>query len=99
ATEVAARFCETEDEWFSKDKLVHALTSAYLVGFSYRIYHAEFRNPEENSRVFAVSLSAAAGVGKEVWDLCGSANKASWKDLAADAAGIVAGLLLFTYID
>lgn len=88
-----------KDEWLSEDKLVHALASAYIVGLSYRIYHSEFNNPEPNSRVFAVSISATFGVGKELYDMRKPDHAASWKDIAADAAGIVVGLLLFTYIN
>ncbi len=90
---------KAKDEWLSEDKLVHALASAYLVGLSYRIYHSELNNPQSNSRVFAVSLSATAGIGKELYDMRKHDQTASWKDIAADAAGIVLGLLLFTYIN
>jgi putative lipoprotein len=87
-----------QDKWFGKDKGMHVLTSAYLVGVSYRTYNGEFKNPPDNSRVFAVSLSAGVGIGKEVWDLKHPKHSASWKDLAADAAGITLGLILFTYL-
>ncbi len=86
------------DEWISQDKLLHLLTSAYLVGFSYRAYHDGFNNPPDNSRVFAVSVTALAGMGKEVYDLKQPERTASWKDFAADAAGIVLGILVFTYV-
>jgi putative lipoprotein len=88
-----------EDEWLSEDKLLHVLTSAYLVGFSYRAYHGEFDNPPDNSRVFAVSVTAAAGIGKELYDMRSPRQTASWKDIAADALGIAVGLLLFTCVD
>lgn len=90
---------EVKDEWLSGDKLVHVLASAYLVGLSYRIYHTEFNNPQPNSRVFAFSFSAAAGIGKELYDMRKPDRTGSWKDMTANAAGITLGLLLFTYID
>jgi putative lipoprotein len=88
-----------KDEWLSEDKLLHVLTSAYLVGFSYRAYHGEFDNPPHNSRVFAISVTAVAGLGKEVYDLRSPNQTPSWKDIVADAAGIALGVVLFTYID
>jgi len=89
----------SKDEWFGEDKLLHVLTSAYFVGFSYRAYHGHFDNPPDNSRVFAVSVTAVAGVGKELYDMTGPDRKASWKDIAADALGIALGVVLFTYVD
>ena len=88
-----------KDEWLSEDKLLHVLASAYLVGFSYRAYHGEFDNPPQNSRVFAVSVTGVAGIGKELYDMKSPGQTSSWKDIAADAAGIALGLLLFTCID
>jgi uncharacterized protein YfiM (DUF2279 family) len=86
-----------KDEWISQDKLLHLLTSSYMVGFSYRAYHDGFDNPPGNSRVFAVSVTALSGIGKEIYDLKRPERTASWKDIAADAAGIVLGVLVFTY--
>lgn len=88
-----------KDEWLSEDKLLHALTSAYLVGFTYTAYHGEFDNSPQDSRLFAVSTTTVAGIGKELYDMRHPDHTASWKDLAADAAGIALGILLFTFID
>jgi uncharacterized protein YfiM (DUF2279 family) len=88
-----------KDEWISEDKLLHVVTSAFFVGFSYRAYHGEFDNPAGDSRVFAVSVTAFAGIGKELYDMSSPNQTASWKDIAADAVGIALGLVLFTYLD
>ena len=85
-----------ENAWFALDKVSHLTVSAFLTGFSYRIYLDEFENPEENSRIFATTFSALLGIGKEVIDSTSLSSSASWKDLAADGVGILLGLFLFT---
>lgn len=87
---------KSEDRWLSKDKALHLTVSLFLTGLTYRVYHDEFRNPEENSRLFAFSFTSLLGIGKEMRDSLTPSATASWKDLTADGVGIFFGLLLFT---
>ncbi|MCH7761751.1 VanZ family protein [candidate division TA06 bacterium] len=84
------------DLWFSQDKAMHLTTSVFLTGLSYRVYHDEYRNPKQNSRLFATTFTALLGIGKEVYDSTTPTSNASWKDLTADGLGILLGLFLFT---
>jgi uncharacterized protein YfiM (DUF2279 family) len=85
-----------EDRWFAKDKALHLTASLILTGVSYRVYHDEYENTEENSRIFASGLTLLVGIGKEVIDTQTPQGTASLKDLAADGLGILLGLLLFS---
>jgi len=85
-----------EDSWLGKDKFLHLTVSSFLTGVSYRVYHDEFKNPEENSRLFGGTFTAFLGIGKEAVDATSPSSTSSWKDLAADGVGILLGLLLFT---
>ena len=103
--EPVSRISRKEDPWFSQDKASHLTISAFLTGLTYRVYHDEFSNGEKNSRFFAITFTAVTGIGKEIMDSTIPSSTASsksrafgWKDLAADGAGILLGLLLFTSI-
>lgn len=85
-----------EDNWIARDKALHIGASAAIVGLAHHSYHCQLRNPEGDSRVLAVSLSALCGIGKELWDLKTSPRGLSWKDLVADGVGILLGVALFT---
>ena len=85
-----------EDPWLGRDKLEHVVVSGLLVGTSYYIYHDQLHNPQTGSRLFAISLSATAGLVKEGLDRRKTPPTCSLRDLAADALGIAIGLLVFT---
>jgi len=86
-----------EDRWIARDKALHVGASAGIIGLVYHSYHCQLKNPEGGSRVFAVSLSAACGLGKELWDSKKVPRGLSWKDLVADGVGILLGVALFTF--
>ncbi len=87
---------EFQDRWIARDKALHLGASAAIVGLVYHSYHCQFRNPESDSRVLAVSVSTGCGIGKELWDLRKSPRGLSWKDLVANGVGVLLGVLLFT---
>lgn len=84
----------TKDEWFSSDKFLHFSVSMNLVGLTYHVHHRQLGRDEDEGRVLSVSLTALAGLGKEIYDKKRKGNF-SWKDLIYDAAGIGAGYLIF----
>ena len=85
-----------EDRFFAKDKALHIIHSAAIVGLSYHVYHCQLKNPPENSRIFSVSFTSLVGIGKEIYDGVSKKGTASWKDLLADGLGIIIGVLVFT---
>lgn len=85
----------TQDGWIAKDKLLHIIHSAALVGLSYHIYHCQFRNPEYNSKVFAASFTGICGFAKELHDGKKESSKFSAKDMVANFIGIGIGILIF----
>lgn len=85
-----------EDPWLGIDKLKHVVVSGMLVGVSYHIYHDRLHNPQFGSRLFAISISATAGLLKEGLDRRKTPPTCSKRDLVADTVGIVIGVLLFT---
>ena len=86
---------EKDDKWIAMDKLLHFTASAGITGLLYHSYHCQFNNPERNSIYFSLSVAGISGIGKEIIDLKFRKTKWSWKDIAADAAGIAAGYFLF----
>lgn len=84
------------DSWFSRDKMHHFLTSAFLTTGGY-YYSREIRRYSITpSRQAAVSFSISVGVLKELRDGLKSGNAFSWKDLVADVLGTAAGLIIIT---
>ena len=91
------------DEWLGVDKLQHFLFCALVVFLSFLILRCWVtrRNDallflrDRNNRIlyFSCTISLFVGVLKEVRDLFVSSGHASWKDLVADLAGVVAGAL------
>lgn len=86
---------EKDDKWIAMDKLLHFTASAGITGLLYHSYHCQFNNSERNSIYFSLSVAGISGIGKEIIDLKFRKTKWSWKDIAADAAGIAAGYFLF----
>ena len=86
---------DSGDKWFAMDKFLHFAASAGITGLSYHCYHCQYNNPEKNSIYFSISIAGAAGIGKEVYDHRFKKTGWSWKDIVADAAGIVVGYYLF----
>ncbi len=86
---------DNADSWFGVDKFLHFAASASITGLSYHCYHCQFNNPQKNSIYFSVSIAGVCGIGKEFIDKNYRKTGWSWKDIAVDGVGIVAGYLLF----
>jgi len=84
------------DPWFSTDKVLHFSASAAITGLTYHFYVNRLNRPEDRGKVYAVSLTALVGIGKELYDK----NKKgyfSWKDLLWDGLGLAVGYFVFVY--
>lgn len=82
------------DDWVSSDKILHFSVSMNLVGVTYHVHQRHLAGEWDQGRVLSVSLTALAGLGKEIYDKKRKGHF-SWKDLIYDAAGIAAGYLIF----
>ena len=87
-----------EDEWFAEDKALHFAVSAGLAAGGYVVATTVFEC--RRGRIATGAATAlAAGIGKELHDRSRDGGVASWKDLAWDVLGTVAGLLVAVRVD
>ncbi len=84
-----------DDGWLSADKAKHFFTSAFVQSVAYSGLRTAAVS-KKGSLVGATVVSAAVGVGKEVWDRKFGGDP-SWRDLAADGAGILAASLVLRH--
>jgi len=84
------------DKWISRDKFHHFSYSFGITGLSYHIYHCQLNNPNPGARYFSISLTSFVGISKELYDKFYKKSNFSYKDLVADASGIILATLLFT---
>lgn len=82
------------DTWFGADKLRHFLASAVITAIARHHFENTAGLSPSSANWTAVSLTFTLGTAKEVWDGVGKKGKASFRDLAADGAGIGIGMLL-----
>jgi putative lipoprotein len=91
----AKHAADIPDLWFGKDKARHLIGSFLLVGATSRWYgHQVGMGKKEERIVFGMGVTLVLGVAKEVWDGWSGKGQASWKDLAADVLGLLAGACL-----
>ncbi len=84
-----------DDPWLSADKAKHFFTSAFIQTAAYSALRTATVS-KEGSLAGAAVLTAGVGVGKELWDRKFGGDP-SWKDLAADGAGILAASLILRH--
>lgn len=82
------------DSWFSRDKVHHFLTSAFLSGVGYYFFHEEQNYSNKFSQRGGFCFSISLGLVKEVRDGLKPQNAFSVKDLVADILGTLAGITL-----
>jgi len=82
------------DSWFSRDKVHHFLSSAFLATAGYYYSREIASRSESSARGVGVSFSLSLGILKELRDGMQSRNDFSWKDLVADCLGTGVGVLL-----
>jgi uncharacterized protein YfiM (DUF2279 family) len=83
---------QRDDRWFSNDKAKHFFTSAFLESFTFSVIRATHVS-KEGSLVTASAVTAAVGIGKELYDRKFGGDP-SFRDLTADGAGVGAAAAL-----
>jgi putative lipoprotein len=81
-----------DDRWLGADKARHFFTSALLDCLAYSAIRTT-RVSQQGALVSAGVLTAGVGIGKELYDRK-SGGDPSFKDLAADGAGIATATAL-----
>ena len=84
-----------QDGWWGRDKRLHLVVSAGMVGVGFHLLHDRWHCAADESRILAVSLTGLAGVIKELTDGRKTPSTRSYKDLLADGLGILVGVFLF----
>jgi uncharacterized protein YfiM (DUF2279 family) len=85
------------DRWFAIDKFWHFSASFVTVGAAYQFSSDRVRLSPPWPTSLALGGTLTVGVTKELCDLAGPSKHFSWKDLAADAAGICVGYFAFIH--
>lgn len=86
-----------KDRWLGSDKARHAIASMLICGTAGWLIHNRLDRPKQNSRLAGAVFSMSLGVFKEVIDHRSVHNRFSWRDIAADILGVVAGGLLLVW--
>jgi putative lipoprotein len=84
------------DRWFSPDKAKHFFISAFVQSISFSALRATGAS-RNASFVGASAVSVGVGVGREVYDLYRPGGVSSFKDIAWDAAGVLAATELLRH--
>jgi uncharacterized protein YfiM (DUF2279 family) len=85
------------DRWLGLDKFWHLTASFAATGAGYHLLHNRLGAGHRPSAGVAIGATAGLGIGKELLDRRGPERRFSWRDLAADAAGIAAGYVVFIH--
>jgi uncharacterized protein YfiM (DUF2279 family) len=85
------------DPWFAVDKLEHFGASLIIQSWAHTTFRARGASYAQASWG-AAAVTATAGIGKELWDRHHHGDF-SYRDLTADAAGLVAGAAMMRRID
>lgn len=86
-----------DDPWFGADKAMHFAASGILAGVGYGA--SSWLVEERLGRAaIGAAVGLGAGIAKELYDLAGYGHP-SWRDLAWDAIGTAAGVLVGWLVD
>jgi uncharacterized protein YfiM (DUF2279 family) len=83
------------DRWFAADKAKHFVTSMFVQTAAFSAFRTTGMS-RQSSLIGATVVSAGVGIGKELYDR-NYGGDPSFKDLAADGAGILAASLLLAH--
>ncbi len=83
------------DRWFAADKAKHFFTSMFVQTAAFSALRTTGMS-RQGSLIGAAAITAGVGIGKELYDRKYGGDP-SFKDLAADGAGIVAASLLLAH--
>jgi uncharacterized protein YfiM (DUF2279 family) len=85
------------DPWFGFDKLEHFAASTIIQSWAHITLRSRGASYAQASRG-AAAVTATAGIGKELWDRSHHGDF-SFRDLAADGTGLIAGAVWMRRID
>ena len=92
-----AQKSNSPDRWFAIDKLEHFTASLIIQSWAHTTLRARGATYGQASWG-AAAVSAAAGIGKELWDRRHHGDF-SYRDLTADGIGLVSGAVMMRQID
>lgn len=84
-----------EDLWFGRDKGLHLAGSFILSGFTSQALKRFSKSGSDAGITIGISFTFSLGMAKEIYDGQKSNNIFSYKDLTADALGVLIGFLVF----
>ncbi|AUZ05167.1 MULTISPECIES: YfiM family protein [Vitreoscilla] len=82
------------DAWVGPDKVKHFAVSAGLSAAAAQSLHGNHMPPSHRATA-AIGFSVSMGLGKELYDARAQGSGFSWKDLAYDVGGAIAGYQLY----
>jgi len=82
------------DPWLGRDKGLHFVGSMIGTALMININSELFKMSSNEAKFTGAGFIFTLGMSKELFDSKQAFNKFSWKDLAADAAGILIGLAI-----
>jgi len=94
---INARLLRPSDNWIGRDKAKHFLASMLITGGSMWVAKNKWGIDAGSSRNFGISVGISAAFAKEILDKNGRTAHFSWRDIAADFLGIIAGGILLSW--
>jgi uncharacterized protein YfiM (DUF2279 family) len=85
------------DRWIAVDKFEHVAASAIIQSWTHMTFRARGASYAQASWG-AAAVTAAAGIGKELWDRTHHGDF-SYRDLAADGLGLGVGAVMMRQVD
>lgn len=85
------------DPWLGFDKLEHFAASVIIQSWAHTTFRSRGASYGQASWG-AAAVTATAGIGKEIWDRHHHGDF-SYRDLAADGAGLLSGAVMMRQID
>ena len=92
-----AREVPAPDPWLGFDKLEHFAASMIIQSWAHTTFRSRGASYAQASWG-AAAVTASAGIGKELWDRHHHGDF-SFRDLAADGTGLLAGAVMMRQID
>ena len=82
------------DVWYGDDKIRHVLSSFISTTLLTQVGSRSIEWKKRNAKIYAAGTTMSLGFVKELYDRRKPGNHFCWKDLAADAAGVLIGLVI-----
>ena len=82
------------DVWYGDDKIRHVVGSLFSTTLLTQIAARDRGWNKNKAEIFAIGTTLSFGFVKELYDQRKPGNHFCWKDLTADAVGILLGLVV-----